>query len=120
MTIQRSRSVVIACVLGAGVSSAPASSAQSESAHERFVCKAGPSLRVISIYRDPAGDAARATGCHVDYTREGATRTVWSASTKSGYAYCVKKALSLVTTLTKDRYACTPDSVERAGEADSP
>jgi hypothetical protein len=109
------RSVMIACLLGFC-----AAGAWGESAHERFVCKAGPSLRVISIYRDASGDAERATGCHVDYTREGATRTVWSASAKSGYAYCVKKALSLVTTLSKGRYACTPDTVGQAGKADSP
>jgi hypothetical protein len=88
------------------------------SAHERFVCRSGPSMRVISIYRDTSAGDERAAGCHVDYTREGATRTVWSASTR-GYAYCVKKALTLVATLSKDRYACTPDAVGKAGEAES-
>jgi hypothetical protein len=31
----------------------------------------------------------------------------------------VKKALTLVATLSKDRYACTPDAVGKAGEAES-
>jgi hypothetical protein len=55
-------------------------------------------------------DAAREPkSCRVDYTRNGRTTTVWSS--KTGYAYCVAKAASLVTKLAEGHYSCTPQSV---------
>jgi hypothetical protein len=45
----------------------------------------------------------------VDYTRNGRTTTLWSS--KTGYAYCVAKAASLVTKLAEGHYSCKPHSV---------
>jgi hypothetical protein len=83
--------------------------------HEQFICTSGASKRLVSIYREPGRP-----GCHVDYVRDGSARTVWSASAKGSYAYCVKKALSLVTTLSKSNYACKPGTGEAPEESSSP
>jgi hypothetical protein len=47
--------------------------------------------------------------CRVDYTRNGRTTTLWSS--KTGYAYCVAKAATLVTKLAEGHYSCKPQSV---------
>jgi hypothetical protein len=86
----------------------PITQAQSK---EEFICTFGSDNRIVSIVKN---DAAREPkGCRVDYTRNGRTTTLWSS--KTGYAYCVAKAASLVTKLTEGHYSCKPQS---AGEPD--
>lgn len=81
--------------------------AQMES-HEKFVCLSGPVKRVVAIFKD---DGKRESGgCRVDYTKDGETKTVWSS--RSDYAYCVAKAVSLVTKLTEGNFSCKPETVE--------
>jgi hypothetical protein len=91
----------LACLAGSGSGWAETQVA------ERFTCTSGASTRLISIYRD--GDE-RERRCHVDYTKGGATRTIWSAT--SDYASCVKQAVALVTKLSSSNYSCTPPTVE--------
>jgi hypothetical protein len=109
------RLVSILCLAAAG-----ASSGQSrQQSHQEFICTSGPVKRVVSIFNSPTSDGKRESGaCRVDYTKNGETRTVWSS--KSGYAYCVAKAVSLVTKLTKGNYSCKPDTVERPDEIEPP
>jgi hypothetical protein len=84
----------------------PLATAQAQS-HEEFLCAFGSDKRVISLVKV---DAAREPkSCRVDYTRNGHTTTVWSS--KTGYAYCVAKAASLVTKLADGHYSCKPQSV---------
>jgi hypothetical protein len=78
-------------------------------ARERFVCTVGGTLRYIDIYRS-AARGPRAGGCRVDYTKNGMTRQIWAASGE--YAYCVKRALALVTKLSRGKYSCKPESAE--------
>ena len=78
-------------------------------AAEQFKCTSGASTRLVSIYR--ATDEGDLGSCRVDYTKDGATRTLWSAS--RGYAYCVKRAVELVTKLTRDNYSCAPSTVDQ-------
>ena len=74
---------------------------------EEFICTFGSDKRMVSVVK---ADAAREPkSCRVDYTRNGKTTTVWSS--KTGYAYCVAKAASLVTKLAEGHYSCTPQSV---------
>jgi hypothetical protein len=40
----------------------------------------------------------------VDYTKDGATKEMWSSAT--GHAYCTKQATKLVTKLTEAHYEC--------------
>jgi hypothetical protein len=84
-------------------------------AAEQFTCTSGSSTRLISIYR--AADDAGMGRCRVDYTKDGSTKTVWSAS--RGYAYCVKQALRLVTRLSSSNYSCTPSTIEPPDARDS-
>ena len=80
--------------------------AQAQS-HEEFMCTFGSDRRVVSLVK---ADATREPkSCRVDYTRNGETKTVWSS--KTGYAYCVAKAASLVTKLADGHYSCKPQSV---------
>jgi hypothetical protein len=79
----------------------------------RFVCAFGDSRRLIDIYRLASGGPRGE--CRVDYTRNGVTTRVWSA--KGDYAYCVKKAVGLVTTLSKGHFTCKPQTAEPAGES---
>jgi hypothetical protein len=76
-------------------------------AAEQFTCIRGASTRLISIYR--ADDGADLGRCRVDYTKDGSTKTLWSANRK--YPYCVKQALRLVTRLSSSNYSCTPSTV---------
>ena len=74
---------------------------------EEFICTFGSDKRMVSVVK---ADAAREPkSCRVDYTRNGRTTTVWSS--KTGYAYCVAKAASLVTKLAEGHYSCKPQSV---------
>jgi len=81
---------------------------------ERFVCNFGGTQRFIDIYRLAA--IGRSGGCRVDYTRDGVTRRLWWAN--SDYAYCVKRALNLVTTLSKGSFSCRPETTDsRSGSS---
>jgi hypothetical protein len=104
----------LSCVAAAGVASAETPSEP----QEQFTCTQGAVKRLISIYRD-AGQTS-AAGCHVEYTKEGRSRTVWSATSKSGYPYCIKKALTLVTALTRSHYECRPHTGQSAEDGGSP
>jgi hypothetical protein len=79
--------------------------AQTQS-NEEFICAFGSDNRVVSVVKT---DAREPKACRVDYTRNGRTTTLWSS--KTGYAYCVAKAASLVTKLTEGHYSCKPQSV---------
>ena len=100
--------VCIACVAWSGSGSAGTQAA------ERFTCTSGASKRLISIYR--GGDEREAGRCHVDYTKGGSTKTVWSAT--DDYASCVKQAVALVTKLSRSNYSCTPSTVEPSDAAE--
>ncbi|HXO33242.1 MAG TPA: hypothetical protein VN901_12905 [Candidatus Acidoferrales bacterium] len=82
----------------------PIAQAQSK---EEFICTLGSENRMVSVVKTDAARAPKA--CRVDYTRNGRTTTLWSS--KTGYAYCVAKAASLVTKLAQDHYSCKPQSV---------
>jgi hypothetical protein len=82
----------------------PITQAQSK---EEFICTFGSDNRMVSVVKTDAAREPKA--CRVDYTRNGRTTTVWSS--KTGYAYCVAKAASLVTKLAEGHYSCTPRSV---------
>jgi hypothetical protein len=84
----------------------PISVAQSQS-DEEFICTFGSDKRMVSVVKTDPARAPKA--CRVDYTRNGRTTTLWSS--KTGYAYCVAKAASLVTKLTDGHYSCKPQSV---------
>ena len=78
-------------------------------AQELFICSLpGASDRLIGIYR--AADGAQR--CRVDYTREGKTRSLWSAG--HDYAFCVRKALEIVGLLEQARFKCSPQTREAA------
>ena len=100
-------------VVGANAAGAQA---QPES-RERFVCTFGNSHRFIDIYRLAAG-GPRGVGCRVDYTRDGVTKRLWSAS--GDYAYCVKRAVGLVTTLSRGNFSCRPQTAEPSAASGSP
>jgi hypothetical protein len=99
--------ICIACLAGSGSGSAGTLAA------ERFTCTSGASKRLINIYR--GGDEREAGRCHVDYTKGGSTKTVWSAA--GDYASCVKQAVALVTKLSRSNYSCTPSTVEPSDAA---
>jgi hypothetical protein len=81
-------------------------------AQEQFICSLpGASDRLIGIYRAPEGSQR----CRVDYTREGKTRSLWSAG--HDYAYCVRKALEIVGLLEQVRFKCSPQTREAPGTA---
>jgi hypothetical protein len=85
---------------------------QATVAQERFICRLpGASDRLIGIYRAP--DARQR--CRVDYTRDGKTRSLWSAG--HDYAYCVRKALEIVGLLEQVRFKCSPQTLEAPGPA---
>jgi hypothetical protein len=85
----------------------PVAIAQAQS-NEEFICAFGSDKRIVSVIKTDAAHEPKA--CRVDYTRNGRTTTVWSS--KTGYAYCVAKAASLVTKLAESHYSCKPQSVE--------
>jgi hypothetical protein len=92
--------------------SAPIVNAQAQS-HEEFICTFGSDKRVVSLVKTDAAREPKA--CRVDYSRNGRTTTVWTS--KTGYAYCVAKAASLVTKLAEGHYSCTPQSVGTPDQA---
>jgi hypothetical protein len=81
----------------------PVAQAQSK---EEFVCTFGSDNRTVSVVKTDTAREPKA--CRVDYTRNGRTTTLWSS--KTGYAYCVAKAASLVTKLTEGHYSCKPQA----------
>ena len=94
--------IILPCVM------TPMAIAQEAQSNEQFICTFGSDKRIVSVVK---ADAAREPkACRVDYTRNGRTTTLWSS--KTGYAYCVGKAASLVTKLTEGHYSCKPQSVE--------
>src|ERR1700728_4138229 len=82
----------------------PIAQAQSK---EEFICTLGSDHRMVSVVKTDAAREPKA--CRVDYTRNGRTTTLWSS--KTGYAYCVAKAASLVTKLADEHFSCKPQSV---------
>ena len=91
--------------LEAGMSFADAPSRQ------EFSCVQGTTTRMVSIITEPPSGRQPRGSCRVDYTRDGVTKTLWSAST--GHAYCVKKATAFVTKLAEDHYSCNLKTKER-------
>jgi hypothetical protein len=111
----RVRLICIFCLATAGASSAQA---QMQS-REEFVCTSGSVKRVVAILNGSSADGKRGSGgCRVDYTRDGATKTVWTS--KTDYAYCVAKAVSLVTKLSEGNFSCKPESIERPDAVEPP
>jgi hypothetical protein len=93
------------------------SQAQSES-HQDFICSSGSMKRIVSIITFGPSDKQPRGACRVDYTKDGATRTVWSSGT--GHAYCAKQATVLVTKLAEAHYLCRPETAEQPDEAEAP
>jgi len=111
----RVRLIWIFCLATAGASSARA---QMQS-REEFVCTFGSVKRVVTIFKGNSADGKRESGgCRVDYTRDGATKTVWTS--KTDYAYCVAKAVLLVTKLAEGNFTCKPESIERPDAIEPP
>src|SRR5882672_6231046 len=102
------------------LATAGASSVQAQmQSREEFVCTFGSVKRVVTIFKGNSADGKRESGgCRVDYTRDGATKTVWTS--KTDYAYCVAKAVLLVTKLVEGNFSCKPESVERPDELEPP
>jgi hypothetical protein len=109
------RHVGLMLAVGSLAASAGWAEAQPES-RERFVCTFGASHRYVDIYR-LASRGPRGGGCRVDYTRDGVTKPVWSAT--GDYAYCVKRAVNLVTKLSKGNFSCRPQTVDQPGMSGS-
>jgi hypothetical protein len=105
MMFARVRLIWIFCLMTAGAQ------AQMES-QQKFVCTSGPVKRLVTIVNDRG--KRESGGCRVDYTKDGETKTVWTS--KSDYAYCVSKALSLVTKLAEGNFSCKPETVEQSDE----
>jgi hypothetical protein len=103
--------LMLVCTIAAHAARAQA---QPES-RERFVCNFGTSHRFIDIYR-LAASGPRGGGCRVDYTKDGVTKRLWAAN--GDYAYCVKRAVGLVTTLSKGNFSCKPQTVEPSAEGE--
>jgi hypothetical protein len=93
---------------GSARGEAPVGPREQPAPQERFVCTFGGSQRLIDIYR--LASAGSRGGCRVDYTKNGTTRQIWSS--QADYAYCVKKAVGLVTELSKGHFSCKPQSAE--------
>jgi hypothetical protein len=111
-----------AFALGAGLALAASAPAQTQTAapagkgaaiaQEQFICSlAGASDRLVGIYRAPLGSQR----CRVDYTRDGKTRSLWSAG--HDYSFCVRKALEIVGLLEQVRFKCIPQTRETPGAA---
>ena len=101
--------------LGSAVAQAqtPAPAAKEPTvAQEQFICSLpGAPDRLIGIYRAPDSPQR----CRVDYTHAGNTRSLWSAG--HDYAYCVRKALEIVSLLEQVRFKCIPQTREAPGSA---
>jgi hypothetical protein len=115
MLTNRVRLIWIFCLATAGANSAH-SQMQSR---EEFVCTSGSVKRVVAIFNGSSADGKRGSGgCRVDYTRDGTTKTVWTS--KTDYAYCVAKAVLLVTKLSEGNFSCKPESIERPDAVEPP
>ena len=86
------------------------SQAQAPSRQE-FSCVQGSTMRLVSIVTTPPSDRQPRGSCRVDYTKDGVTKTLWSANTS--HAYCVKKATAFVTKLAEDHYSCNLKTKEQ-------
>jgi hypothetical protein len=84
--------------------------------HQKFVCTSGPVKRVVTIFHDSG--KGESGGCRVDYTKDGETKTVWTS--RKDYAYCVAKAVTLVTKLSEGNFSCKPETVEQPDEIEAP
>jgi len=93
------------------------SKAQSQS-HQDFVCSSGSVKRIVSIISLGPSDRQPRGTCRVDYTKDGATKTMWSSAT--GFAYCAKQATGLVTKLVEAHYSCRLETVEQTDDAEAP
>jgi hypothetical protein len=63
----------------------------------------------VTIFkRNALSDTRELGGCRVDYTKNGQTKTVWTS--QKDYAYCVAKAISLVTKLVEGNFSCKPET----------
>jgi hypothetical protein len=103
---------MVAIALGLAVAQAktPTPRKDPSIAQEQFICRSPTaSDRLIGIYRAPDGPQR----CRVDYTRDGKTRSLWSAG--HDYAYCVRKALEIVSLLEQVRFKCSPETRETPG-----
>jgi hypothetical protein len=111
----RARTLCAGCAMLAALSicqAQPPSSASREVAQEQFICSLpGTSDRRIGIYRPPGGPQR----CRVDYTRDGKTRSLWSAG--HDYAFCVRKALEIVGLLEQASFKCSPQTREAPASA---
>lgn len=86
---------------------------------EQFICTSGAAKRVVTIFnRNAINGNPDSRGCRVDYTKDGETKTVWTS--KNDYAYCVAKAVSLVTKLAEGNFSCKPETVEQPDEIGPP
>ena len=87
--------------------------------HQDFVCVYGASRRIVSVFNldSPVGSQQQG-GCRVEYTKDGATTTLYTS--KSGRAYCAAKAASLVTVLEKGNYSCRAEMVEKPEDTELP
>ena len=107
--------ICILCLAAAGASSAQAQMQP----QEEFICMSGPVKRAVTILKVNAlSDRRESGGCRVDYTKDGETRTVWTS--QKDYAYCVAKALSLVTKLVEGNFSCKPGTRGQPDEIDAP
>ncbi len=71
----------------------------------------GASKRILSIVTISPSDKQPRGSCRVDYTKDGATKTVFSSVTS--HEYCVKHATALVTKLVESHYSCSLQTVEQ-------
>lgn len=95
------------------------SSPAQSTTHQDFICTSdGAMKRVVSIVSFPASGRQPRGACRVDYTKGGATKTVWSSVT--GHAYCAKRATILVTKLVEAHYSCRPETAEQSDDAEVP
>jgi hypothetical protein len=83
-----------------------AGSAQGDAPSQQdFYCTQGSAARIVSIITVPASERLPHGACHVDYTKDKTTKTLWSSST--GHGYCIKKATAFVTQLADAHYSCS-------------
>lgn len=78
-------------------SNSPAQVAETQATR---VCRSPVAQREIRIVDSGA------TGCRVDYVKDGATRTLWSAATDRHY--CASRAEALAATLQRNHFRCEP------------
>jgi hypothetical protein len=84
--------------------------AESQSRQD-FMCSLRSMTRIVSIITLPPSDRQPRGACRVDYTKDGATKTLWSSATS--HAYCIKQATAFVTKLAEAHYSCSLQTVEQ-------